>query len=195
VNVLEKERNIENDEAMITENNGQEEIVDVVDVEILDAPESDGAVVQLTNSEKLAIKLEEYENKILRMQADFDNFRRRTRLDREAAEKYKAQSLATNIIPALDNFERALKVEADDEKTKLILQGMEIVYRQLCEALKNEGVEIIEAVGNKFDPHQHQAVMQVQENDYEPNTIIEEFQKGYKLKDRVIRPSMVKVNG
>jgi molecular chaperone GrpE len=143
---------------------------------------------------ELEAKLQEMENRYLRLHADFDNFRRRTRLDFEAAEKYRAQSLVTDILPALDNFERALKVEAEDDKTKSILQGMEMVYRSLIEALKKEGVEVIEAVGKPFDPHLHQAVMQVEDSNYEPNTVVEEFQKGYKLKDRVIRPSMVKVS-
>ncbi|MBO9129586.1 nucleotide exchange factor GrpE [Bacillus sp. 165] len=139
-------------------------------------------------------KLAETENRLLRLQADFDNYRRRTLLDREAAEKYRAQSLVLDILPALDNFERAVKMEAKDEQTSSILQGMEMVHRQLLEALTKEGVEVIEAVGKPFDPYQHQAVMQVEDSEFETNTVVEEFQKGYKLKDRVIRPSMVKVN-
>lgn len=139
-------------------------------------------------------KLQEMEQRYLRLYADFDNFRRRTRLEFEAAEKYRAQSLVTDLLPALDNFERALKVEVEDEKAKSILQGMEMVYRSLLEALKKEGVEAIESVGKPFDPHLHQAVMQVEDSNYEPNTVVEEFQKGYKLKDRVIRPAMVKVS-
>ncbi|MBA2873537.1 nucleotide exchange factor GrpE [Thermaerobacillus caldiproteolyticus] len=139
-------------------------------------------------------KLQDMENRYLRLHADFDNFRRRTRLEFEAAEKYRAQSLITDLLPTLDNFERALKIEAEDEKSKSILQGMEMVYRSLVEALKKEGVEAIEAVGKPFDPHLHQAVMQVEDNNYEPNTVVEELQKGYKLKDRVIRPAMVKVS-
>ncbi|MFC3882980.1 nucleotide exchange factor GrpE [Bacillus songklensis] len=143
---------------------------------------------------ELKAKLEEEENRYLRLQADFDNFRRRTRLDAEAAQKYRAQSLVTDILPALDNFERALKVDTEDEQLKAVLQGMEMVYRQLLEALQKEGVEVIEAVGQPFDPYQHQAVMQVEDSSFEPNTVVEEFQKGYKLKDKIIRPSMVKVN-
>jgi molecular chaperone GrpE len=144
--------------------------------------------------QELEAKLEEAENRILRLQADFENFRRRTRLDSEAAEKYRAQSLVTDILPVLDNFERALKVEADDEKSKSILQGMEMIYRQLLDALKKEGVEAIDCVGMQFDPHLHHAVMQVEDSEYESNIVVEELQKGYKLKDRVIRPSMVKVS-
>ncbi len=141
----------------------------------------------------LEAKLEESENRLLRLQADFDNYRRRVRLDQEAAQKYRAQNLVTDILPALDNFERALKVDSEDEKIKTFLQGMEMVHRQLVEALKAEGLEAIEAVGQSFDPNLHQAVMQVEEGEAESNTVLEEFQKGYKLKDRIIRPSMVKV--
>lgn len=143
---------------------------------------------------QLEAKLAETENRFLRLHADFDNYRRRVRLDMEAAEKYRAQSLVSDLLPILDNFERALQVQVEDEKAKSLLQGMEMVYRSLIEALKKEGVEAIESVGKPFDPHVHQAVMQVDDQNYEPNTVVEEFQKGYKLKDRVIRPAMVKVN-
>ncbi|MGG3955276.1 nucleotide exchange factor GrpE [Bhargavaea massiliensis] len=143
---------------------------------------------------QLEAKLAETENRLLRLHADFDNYRRRVRLDMEAAEKYRAQNLVADLLPILDNFERALQVQVEDEKAKSLLQGMEMVYRSLIEALKKEGVEAIESVGKPFDPHVHQAVMQVDDQNYEPNTVVEEFQKGYKLKDRVIRPAMVKVN-
>ncbi|MFC0415751.1 nucleotide exchange factor GrpE [Cytobacillus solani] len=143
---------------------------------------------------ELEAKLEEAENRYYRLQADFENSRRRARLDLEASEKYRAQSLIINLLPAIDNFERALQMEADEEQAKSILQGMEMVYRSLLEALKNEGAEPIEAVGKEFDPHIHQAVMQVSEEGFDSNHVVEEFQKGYILKDRVIRPSMVKVN-
>ncbi len=144
--------------------------------------------------QELEAKLQEAENRYLRLQADFDNSRRRARIDLEAAQKYRAQSLITNLLPALDNFERALQIEPDNEQTKGLLQGMDMVYRNLSEALKSEGLETIEAVGNPFDPHMHQAVMQVEDPSFESNVVVEEFQKGYKLKDKVIRPAMVKVN-
>lgn len=134
-------------------------------------------------------------SKLLRVHADYDNFRRRTKDEKEAAAKYRAQSLVEELLPVLDNFERALAVEPANEETKTLLQGMEMVYRQFQDGLQKEGLEVIESVGQTFDPHLHQAVMQVQEEGHEPNTVVEEFQKGYKLKDRVIRPSMVKVNG
>jgi molecular chaperone GrpE len=143
---------------------------------------------------ELEAKLEEAENRILRMQADFENSRRRARLDLEATEKYKSQGLITELLPAIDNFERALKMEADNDQAKSLLQGMEMVYRSLIDTLKKEGAEQIEAVGKEFDPHLHQAIMQVEDENFDSNIVVEEFQKGYILKDRVIRPAMVKVN-
>ena len=143
---------------------------------------------------ELEAKLEEAENRILRIQADFENSRRRARLDLAAAEKYRAQSLLTDLLSTLDNFERALKTEADNEQAKSILQGMEMVYRGLLDAMKKEGLEQIEAVGQEFDPNFHQAVMQAEDPNFDSNIVVDEFQKGYILKDRVIRPSMVKVN-
>lgn len=143
---------------------------------------------------ELEAKLEEKENRYLRLQADFDNSRRRAKLDLEAAQKYRAQSLINDLLPVLDNFERALKLETDNEEVKSLLQGMEMVQRGLMDALRKEGAEPIDAVGKEFDPNFHQAVMQVSEEGFESNIVVEEFQKGYVLKDRVIRPSMVKVN-
>lgn len=139
-------------------------------------------------------KAEEAENRYLRLRADFDNYRRRIQKEGEAKEKYRAQSLITNILPALDNFERALNIEVSDEHNGSFLKGMQMVHTSLLEALKAEGLEVIESVGQPFDPHLHQAVMQVSEEGVDSNTVVEEFQKGYRLKDRVIRPSMVKVN-
>ncbi|WP_110926921.1 nucleotide exchange factor GrpE [Bacillus massiliglaciei] len=143
---------------------------------------------------ELEAKVEEMENRYLRLQADFDNSRRRARLDLEAAQKYRVQSLATDLVAALDNFERATKIEADNEQTKSLLQGMDMVYKSIVDALKKEGVEPLESVGKEFDPNIHQAVMQVNDENFESNVVVEEFQKGYMLKDRVLRPAMVKVN-
>jgi molecular chaperone GrpE len=153
-----------------------------------------------TNSEQTSIieeyqaKLDDADTRYLRLQADFDNFRRRTKLDFEAAEKYRAQSIISDLLPVMDNFERALQTQVDQEQAKSLLQGMEMVYRLLQDAIKKEGVEPINAVGEAFDPHLHQAVMQVEAEDTDSGIVLEEFQKGYKLKDRVIRPTMVKVS-
>lgn len=144
--------------------------------------------------QQLEQQVNELNNKLLRTHADYENFRRRTKEEREAAAKYRAQSLIEGLLPALDNFERALMVDPQQDETKSLLQGMEMVYRQMQEVLKSEGLEVINAVGQTFDPHLHQAVMQVNSDEYDANQVVEELQKGYRLKDRVIRPSMVKVN-
>lgn len=142
----------------------------------------------------LTAKVEEQENRYLRLMADYDNSRRRSKLDLEAAQKYRSQNLATDIIQAIDNFERALVLPAENEETKSLRQGIEMVYKGLLEALKKEGVEQIESVGKEFDPNIHQAVMQVNDDNFSSNVVVEEFQKGYMIKDRVLRPAMVKVN-
>lgn len=160
-----------------------------------DAPAEETQTEMLEKQLKeLQERLEEKENKLLRVQADFENYKRRARLDLEVAEKYRSQRIISDLPLALDNFERALQIDPDNEQTKSLLQGMEMVHRQILEALKNEGVEQIPSVGEQFDPNMHQAVMQVEDEAYESNAVVEELQKGYKLKDRVIRPSMVKVN-
>lgn len=143
---------------------------------------------------ELEKKVEAAENKYLRLYADFDNYRRRVKLDQEASEKYRSESLLSNLLPAIDNLERAMQINPDNEQTKALLTGVEMVYRGILEALESEGAKQIEAVNNEFDPHLHQAVMQTEEEGVESNIVVEEFQKGYMLKDRVIRPSMVKVN-
>ena len=143
---------------------------------------------------ELEAKIESESNRYLRLQADFDNSRRRAKLDLEAAQTCRAQNLVLDLLPAIDNFERAMKIEATEEQAKSLYTGMEMVYRGLLDALEKEGVEVIKSVGTEFDPHLHQAVMQVEVEDTDPNIVVEEFQKGYKLKDRVIRPAMVKVS-
>ncbi|MGG2082356.1 nucleotide exchange factor GrpE [Lysinibacillus pakistanensis] len=143
---------------------------------------------------ELQAKLDDEENRHLRLRADFDNMRRRNQLDREAAEKYRAQSLLSDLLPVLDNFERALQVEATSEEAASIVKGIEMVYRSLIEATEKEGLQVIKAEGEPFDPNIHQAVMQEQDSEKETGVVLRELQKGYILKDRVLRPSMVSVN-
>ena len=143
---------------------------------------------------ELQAKLDDEENRHLRLRADFDNMRRRQQLDREAAEKYRAQSLLSDLLPVLDNFERALQVETTSEETASIIKGIEMVYRSLLEATEKEGLQVIKAEGEQFDPNIHQAVMQEQDSEKETGVVLRELQKGYILKDRVLRPAMVSVN-
>lgn len=200
MSVLANENEVVKEEIELEEANVDNDVVETIEqaeAELVEEQEDNVQAELSKANEKIAeleAKLEEAESRILRQVADFENFKRRARLDQETAATYRSQSLVTDLLPALDNFERALQIEATNDQAKSIMQGVEMVYRSIIDALKKEGVEAIEAVGTQFDPNVHQAVMQVSEPDTESNVVLEEFQKGYKLKDRVLRPSMVKVN-
>ena len=144
--------------------------------------------------EKLEEELKQSEDKYLRLYAEFENFKRRKNKEIETNNVYKSQKVITEILPSLDNLERALQVESDNEEIKSLLKGVEMVYEGLLNVLKSEGVELIETENAQFDPNYHHAVMQDEDSDKESGVILDTFQKGYKLKDRVIRPAMVKVN-
>ena len=144
--------------------------------------------------EKLEEELKQSEDKYLRLYAEFENFKRRKNKEIETNNVYKSQKVITEILPSLDNLERALQVESDNEEIKSLLKGVEMVYEGLLNVLKSEGVELIETENAQFDPNYHHAVMQDEDSEKESGAILDTFQKGYKLKDRVIRPAMVKVN-
>ncbi len=144
--------------------------------------------------EELTLKVNEEEAKRLRLLADYENFKRRAALDKEGLQKYRAQQVVTNLIPVLDNFARALQVEAKTEEAQLMMTGLQMVYRTLVDALESEGLVEIEALDKEFDPNFHQAIMTANEEDKPSGIVLEDLQKGYMLKDRVLRPSMVKVN-
>lgn len=145
-------------------------------------------------AEELRKQLEAEQNKYLRLLADYDNFKRRTQIDKELANKFRSQSLLSDILPVLDNFERALSLQTTSEESASVLKGVEMVQKSLIEAVSREGLEEIKAVGEPFDPNFHQAVMQEKDDSAEPGIVLQELQKGYILKGRVLRPAMVKVN-
>jgi len=158
-----------------------------------DAETADENVASEAQLEALKNEKEELEGRMLRLQAEFDNYKRRTLKEREADRKYKAQDMVQELLPVMDNFERALQVEVSEEN-KSILEGIDMVYRQLKDVFTSQGVSVIETEGADFDPNVHHAVMQIEDDSVEANKVVEELQKGYLLKDRVIRPAMVKVN-
>ena len=141
--------------------------------------------------EKLA---NDNEEKYLRLYAEFENYKRRIRNENETNKKYQAQPVLTDILPTIDNIERALQIEGDDESFKSLKKGVQMIHESLLRALKDNGLEEIESEGQEFDPNFHQAVVQDDNPDFNSGEITQELQKGYKLKDRVLRPSMVKVN-
>lgn len=136
--------------------------------------------------------LKECEERVKRLQADFENFRRRTRQEKEELSAVVAQSLIKELLPLLDNFERALAADLGCDKDA-VKSGIEMIYKQLLTTLERNGLEKIEAVGAKFDPNFHEAVMRVADEAQEEDTVLEELQRGYSVRGRVIRPSMVKV--
>lgn len=136
-------------------------------------------------------ELEELNNRLLRLQADFDNFRRRSRQEKEEISQVVSGGVVRELLPVLDNFERALAAPGQDAAQ--IRAGVELVYRQFGGILEKLGVTPIAAVGGQFDPARHEAVMRVEDDGQADGLIVGELQKGYELQGKVLRPSMVKV--
>ncbi|NOJ69761.1 nucleotide exchange factor GrpE [Paenibacillus alvei] len=155
---------------------------------------SEGAVEDAELA-KAKAEAEDYQQRYLRAQADFDNFRRRTLKEKEDFAKYASAKLVTELLPVLDNFERALATEQASSEAESFIKGVDMIFRQLGQVLEQEGVKPMEAVGQPFNPEFHQAVMTVDTDEYEEGVVVEELQKGYMLKDKVLRPAMVKVSG
>lgn len=133
---------------------------------------------------------EETEDKYKRILAEYDNFKRRTIKEKEAIYKDSVCETVEKMLPVIDNLERALSIECADAEYK---KGMELIFKQVWDVFANLGCEEIKAVGENFDPELHNAVMHIEDESVAENTVVEQFQKGYKYKDKVLRYSMVKV--
>ena len=144
-------------------------------------------------ADALEAQLKEKNDRILRLQADFENFRRRTAKEKEELAAVITQNMLGDLLPLLDNFERAMAVEQTDGEA--FRKGVELLFTQLKEVLDKNGLEHIEAEGQPFDPNVHQAVMRVENPDVSDGTVTQVLQKGYRAKGRVIRPAMVQVAG
>lgn len=138
-------------------------------------------------------QIEELTDRVKRQMAEFDNFRKRT--DKEKSQMFDmgAKTIIEKILPVIDNFERGFTTVEEADKDDAFVQGMDMVYKQLIQELENAGVKQIECVGKEFDPEFHNAVMQVESEEYESGIVAQEFQKGYTYKDTVVRHSMVGV--
>ena len=147
------------------------------------------------DKEKAALqeKIAGLEDRVKRQMAEFDNFRKRTEKEKQQMFSMGERSVIEKMLPIVDNFERGLAAVPENEKDTPLASGMEMVYRQLVKQLEDLGVTPIEAVGQEFDPNFHNAVMQVESEEYPSGTVAQEFQKGYKYHDAVIRYSMVGV--
>lgn len=170
------------------------EEVEVVDD--IEETEEEVSEVDMLNAEIDALKNlnSELENKYLMAYADAQNLNKRAKIDAENLVVNKVSKIVEDILPALDNFERALTNDSGDETLKNFLKGFEMIYQQLYSALLNEGIEQIESVGLEFDPNFHQSIGHVNDEDYDSNIVVEELQKGYTFRNKVIRPAMVRVN-
>lgn len=185
---LSKEKEIVED-TPVEEVAADSQVVEETLVEDMDALE-DAQVEEV--SEVLKIKLDEMEDKFLRVSAELANIVQRNRNERELIQKYRSQDLGKKLLPVIDNLERAIAAEVTDEQSISLKKGVEMVLESLNVALKEEGIEEIPAKGEQFDPNIHQAVQIVPVSEgVEADTIVEVLQKGYKLQDRVLRASMV----
>jgi molecular chaperone GrpE len=141
--------------------------------------------------DRLRAEVADLQDRLLRRQAEFENFRRRTERDRSDFLEYAGMEFVRELLPILDDFERARKTECSDDSYR---KGVELIYQRLQDALKKMGLEPIEvAPGTEFDPNLHQAVVRLETEEAPDHTVLEEFQRGYNFKGKLLRPAMVKV--
>ena len=156
-----------------------------------EAPQPNGHVDDLAQARR---QRDDYHDQLQRTRAEFANYQKRAKAQADANQAYAVGGLALDLLAVLDNFERAMDAAQSSQNADALHEGISLIYKQLQEALTKAGVEPIVAVGQPFDPTQHEAIMQVEAgNGHEPNTVVEELRRGYRLHDRVIRASLVKV--
>ncbi len=148
---------------------------------------------QETVKDKKQEKIDELEDKVKRQLAEFENFRKRTEKEKATMFEAGAKSVIEKILPVIDNFERGLATTKEEDKTNPHVEGMNMIYKQLMTELDKLEVKPIEAVGQEFNPDFHNAIMQVESDEYESGIIAQELLKGYTYRDSVIRHSMVAV--
>lgn len=144
--------------------------------------------------QSLLVQLDKAKNDVARAYADTENMKKRLQKEADTAKKYRFQQAGLEILPILDSMEMALKVETEDEAIKNYVKGFEMIHKQLVAVLENEGVKPVEALDKPFDHNTMQALMQEAKEGVEPGIVIEVLQKGYMLKDRILRPALVKVS-
>jgi molecular chaperone GrpE len=154
---------------------------------------SAGAAEATVDADEIQRQRDEYYDLLLRKTAEFDNYRKRIDRDRQAMSEAVAADLVRDLLPLVDDLERALKADAGSEGAEAYRRGVELIHRQLLEVLRKRGVMPIDALGLDFDPHYHQAVAHVSAEGHRDGEVIEEFARGYMLGDRLLRPAMVKV--
>jgi molecular chaperone GrpE len=164
---------------------------DVSEAEDLPAITAETQIANLTaERDQLVAEKEELLARSLRLRADFDNFRKRQERERSDFIQFAAMDVVRDLLPALDDLERALKTESSDAE---YVKGIELIYQRLSETLRKLGLEPIETAGRTFDPNLHQALDSVQTEEAEDHAILQEYQRGYNFKGKLLRPSLVKV--
>ena len=156
--------------------------------------QAEEATEKVVDAAALQVQLDELNQRFLRTAADFENYKSRHALAKEDLMKYSNAKIIGEILPVLDNFQLALKTTSDNKDVQNVVKGVDMIYRQLQQVLEAAGMTKIEAVGHAFDPNLHEAIMQVDDDSVPEDTVVEELRAGYMLKERVIRPSMVKVS-
>lgn len=170
----------------------EKEAVEELEVEILEeAVELTELELLAQENEALKEEVETLKNDYLKAYADTENTKKRLVRENDISRKYRAQSFAFSILPVIDNLERALSADSSDASLK---EGVQMIYDQLIATLKDEGVEAIDALNQEFDPNLHSAMMTEAVEGVEPNIVVMELQKGYMIKDRILRASLVKVS-
>lgn len=192
-----KKKKVKITEEMLDETK-QTDAVDEAEVENTEAAaecdvQTEATAVEGEPKDKKDELIAELKDKNLRQMAEFDNFRKRTEVEKSQMFDMGVKSVVEKILPVVDNFERGLATLSDEQKAEPFAAGIDKVYQQLMTELAGIGIEPIEAVGLEFDPNQHNAVMQVQSDEYESGIVAQEMQKGYKYRDTVVRYSMVAV--
>lgn len=169
----------------------KEEVENIDEAKLEVADEKSQLEVEI---KELKEQVKELENKYFMAYADAQNISKRAQIDADNLVINKVTSMVENILPALDNFERALSIKTEDENVKNFLKGFEMVYNQLYQSLEAEGITRIESVNTDFDPDLHQAIEMVKDENFESGKVVEELLKGYKFRGRTIRVAMVKVS-
>ena len=168
----------------------QDEILEE-EVVVEEVPELTELELLQEENKKLIAEVEQLKNDYLKAYADTENTKKRLVRENDESRKYRAQSFAFSILPVIDNLERALSADSSDASLK---EGVQMIYDQLIASLKEEGVVAIEALNNEFDPNLHSAMMTEVVEGVEPNIVVMELQKGYMIKDRILRASLVKLS-
>lgn len=156
-------------------------------------PEDDAGEAQLSPMEELEAERAKLKDQLLRTAADFDNYRKRARKDVELAERKGKEAVLREILPVIDNLERAVAASADAVDVQAVRDGVNMVLKSFEESAARLGIERVESVGQRFDPNLHDAFQQVETDEHVPGTVVQEYQPGYKMGDKLLRPAMVVV--